>query len=272
MCVFFQLSYIEDGSVSMLEDFDIPIKAFNHERKIRVYTPIDYEKKSKHYPVLYMHDGQNVFEDQDAINGVSLGLREYLDTNEIEIIVVGIDTNTEGEERYNEYCPWVDGEFSAKLLGKPSYTGGKGDAYIDFIVNELKPYIDSTYRTLSESTSIGGVSLGGLISTYAACKYPDIFRNVVSISSAYWRNQEEIEKLLRNTNLSYIEKFYMDSGKTEVKNDERISKGFLESNLRIYNIVKEKIPNSTFLVIEDAEHHYSYFKERVPSIFTYLLS
>ena len=256
----------------MLENFDIPIKAFNHERTIRVYTPRGYQDATKRYPVLYMHDGQNVFEDQDAIHGVSLGLREYLETNDIEIIVVEIDTNTEGEERKNEYCPWVDSDFSKNLLGKPSYTGGKGDAYVDFIVSELKPYIDSKYRTLTESTSIGGVSLGGLISTYAACKYPDIFRNVIGISSAFWRNQEEIEKLLRNTNLSSIEKFYMDSGTTEVRNDERISKGFLESNQRINNIVKEKIPNSTFLVIKDAEHHYSYFKERVPGIFTYLLS
>lgn len=256
----------------MLENFDIPIKAFNHNRTIRVYTPRGYQEETKRYPVLYMHDGQNVFEDQDAIGGVSLGLKDYLDENEIEIIVVGIDTNTEGEGRYNEYCPWVDGEFSKNLLGKPSYTGGKGDAYVDFIVSELKPRIDSKYRTLPESTSIGGVSLGGLISTYAACKYPDIFRNVVGISSAFWRNQEEIEKLLRNTNLSSIEKFYMDSGTTEVKNDERISKGFLESNQRIYNIVKEKLPNSTFLVIEDAIHHYSIFKERVPVIFTYLFS
>jgi predicted alpha/beta superfamily hydrolase len=256
----------------MLENFDIPIKAFNHNRTIRVYTPRGYQDATKRYPVLYMHDGQNVFEDNDAIHGVSLGLREYLDTNEIEIIVVGIDTNTEGKARYNEYCPWVDGEFSKNLLGKPSYTGGKGDAYVDFIVSELKPYIDSKYRTLTESTSIGGVSLGGLISTYAASKYPDVFRNVIGISSAFWRNQEEIEKLLRNTNLSSIEKFYMDSGTTEVRDDERISKGFLESNQRIHNIVKEKIPNSTFLVIKDAEHHYSYFKERVPGIFTYLLS
>lgn len=256
----------------MLENFDIPIKAFDHNRTIRVYTPRGYQEATKRYPVLYMHDGQNVFKDQDAIHGVSLGLENYLDSNEIEIIVVGIDTNTEGEQRYNEYCPWIDGEFSKNLLGKPSYTGGKGDAYVDFIVSDLKPYIDSKYQTLTESTSIGGVSLGGLISTYAACKYPNIFRNVVIISSAFWRNQEEIEKLLRNTDLSSIEKFYMDSGTTEVRNDQRISKGFLESNLRIHTIVREKIPNATFIVIEDAEHHYSNFKERVPGIFSYLLS
>ncbi|MET1013576.1 MAG: alpha/beta hydrolase-fold protein [Paenisporosarcina sp.] len=253
----------------MLEKFTIPIKAFNQDRIIRVYTPTDYENETKHYPVLYMHDGQNVFEDKDAIHGVSLGLKDYLDSYKLEIIVVGIDTNTEGDERKNEYCPWVDGEFSKNFLGEPSYTGGKGDAYVDFIVNELKPYIDSKYRTI-ESTSIGGVSLGGLISTYAACKYPDIFRNVITISSAFWRNQEEIEELLRNSDLSSIERFYMDSGTTESRDNVRISKGFLESNQRIHTIIKEKVPNSKFLVFEDAEHHYSYFKERVHGIFTYL--
>lgn len=95
----------------MLEKFKIPISAFNHERTIRVYTPSTYEaEQTKRYSVLYMHDGQNVFEDQDAIQGVSLGLKE--DKSRLELIVVGIDTNTLGDERKNEYCPWVDGEYS----------------------------------------------------------------------------------------------------------------------------------------------------------------
>mgnify|MGYP003514044069 FL=1 len=96
----------------MLEKFKIPISAFNHERTIRVYTPSTYEaEQTKRYSVLYMHDGQNVFEDQDAIQGVSLGLKDYLDKSRLELIVVGIDTNTLGDERKNEYCPWVDGEY-----------------------------------------------------------------------------------------------------------------------------------------------------------------
>ena len=96
----------------MLEKFTIPISAFNHERTIRVYTPTHYRTdQSTRYPVLYMHDGQNVFEDQDAIQGVSLGLKDYLDKSRLELIVVGIDTNTLGDERKNEYCPWVDGEY-----------------------------------------------------------------------------------------------------------------------------------------------------------------
>ena len=256
----------------MLEKFTIPILAFNHERTIRVYTPSNYDaEQTKRYPVLYMHDGQNVFEDQDAIQGVSLGLKDYLDKSNFELIVVGIDTNMQDDERKNEYCPWIDGEFSKKLIGKASTTGGKGAAYVEFIVHELKPFIDATYRTLEDSSSIAGVSLGGLISTYAACRYPHIFTKVATISCAFWRNQEKIEKLLLQTDLSSIEKFYMDAGTNESE-DERISKGFLESNQAIFEILAGKITNTRFEILEDAEHNYSSFRKRVPEIFTELFS
>ena len=256
----------------MLEKFKIPISAFNHERTIRVYTPPTYEaEQTKRYSVLYMHDGQNVFEDQDAIQGVSLGLKDYLDKSKLKLIVVGIDTNTLGDERKNEYCPWVDGEYSKNLIGMASTTGGKGAAYVDFIVHELKPFIDSKYRTLEDSTSIAGVSLGGLISTYAVCRYPHVFTKVATISSAFWRNQEEIEKLLSQSDLSSIEKFYMDGG-TKESVDERISKGFLESNQAIYDILAGKIPNTRFEIVEDAQHNYTFFRKRVPEIFRELFS
>jgi predicted alpha/beta superfamily hydrolase len=255
----------------MLEKFTIPISAFNLERTIRVYTPVNYANQTRSYPVLYMHDGQNAFEDIDAIDGISLGLKNYLDECELGIIVVGIDTNTVGEERKNEYCPWVDGEFSKDLIGKPSSTGGKGAAYVDFIVNDLKPFIDSEYRTMKDSTSMAGISLGGLISTYAACQYPQIFTKIAAISSAFYRNQEEIEKLLRDTDLSAIEKFYMDCGTAE-SGDDRIDKGFLESNQRIFDILTDQVDDSKFKIIEDAEHNYTEFRKRISEIITYLFN
>ncbi len=253
----------------MLEKSTIPIPAFNLERIIRVYTPVNYSDHAQKYPVLYMHDGQNVFEDKDAINGVSLDLKKYLEANKLDIIVVGIDTNTVGDERKNEYCPWVDGEFSKNLIGTPSYTGGKGEAYVDFIVNELKPFIDSKYRTLKDSTSIAGISLGGLISLYAACKYPTVFTKVATLSSAFWRNQEKIEELIINTDSSILERLYMDAG-TRENNDEKISNGFLKSNQRIFELLHNKGVNVQFTIIEDAEHNYTFFKKRVPEMFSYL--
>ncbi|MFX3623165.1 MAG: alpha/beta hydrolase [Ectobacillus sp.] len=252
----------------VLEVFSVPIASFKQDRFIRVYLPQSYHKETKRYPVLYMHDGKNVFRDQDAAGGTSLELESYLEQNKLDVIVVGIDQNC--EERINEYCPWANGDYSKRILGHASSAGGKGALYIDFIVHELKPLIDNKYRTLKDCTAMAGISLGGLISTYAACRYPYIFKNITALSSAFFRNQEEIERLLQDSDLSAIERFYLDCGTKEAGVDDRISKEFLVSNLAVYEILKEKVPHAQFKVINDAEHSYVFFKERVPQLFSFL--
>lgn len=254
----------------MIETFKVPL--FEQARKIRVYLPSDYNKTIKYYPVLYMHDGQNVFDNKEAIGGVSLELHKYLDQNKIDIIVVAIDQNTIGDERINEYCPWKNGEFSKKLLGFISTTGGKGKDYVNFIVDKLKPLIDLKYRTKATQTFMAGISLGGLISTYAACCYPNIFKRVASISSAYYRNQEEIEELLEIGDLSNLERFYLDCGTMEAGENNEISDLFLLSNKVIYEIVKNKVTKTKFEIIEEANHNYNTFKERIPKFITFLTS
>ncbi|MBV7506641.1 alpha/beta hydrolase [Bacillus sp. sid0103] len=256
----------------MLEKFSLYMNSFKQERLIRVYLPDSYIEGNKRFPVLYMHDGQNVFEDEGAIKGISLGMKEYLDKSGLEIIVVAIDLNPEGEERVNEYCPWVNGEVSKQILGYASPSGGRGKEYIDFIVNELKPFIDEKYRTLENHTSMAGISLGGLISTYAACIYPHIFKRIAALSPGFYRNQEEIEKLLKTSDLSKIEKFYMDFGTKEVGADEEMNQVFLNLTNRVYEIVNEKMTDFHFQLVEDAEHAYIFFRERIPAVLSYLYS
>jgi predicted alpha/beta superfamily hydrolase len=254
----------------MLETFKVNL--FDTERKIRVYLPHGYDKTSKRYPVLYMHDGQNVFGSEEAIGGVSLELHEYLDKNEIDLIVVAIDLNTEGEERLNEYCPWTNGEFSEQLLGYKSTTGGKGNDYMEFIVNHLKPEIDHNYRTSATDSYMAGISLGGLISIYAACRYPTVFRRVAGISTAFFRNQEEIENLLKDTELSMIQRIYLDCGTSESGENTRVSELFLASNQAVYEILKDKVSKSKvqFHLIAGGEHNYKTFKKRLPEVITFL--
>ncbi len=248
------------------------MSSFNQERLIRVYLPHGYNEKDKRFPVLYMHDGQNVFEDEGAIKGVSLGMKDYLDKSGLEVIVVAVDLNPEGEERINEYCPWVNGEVSKQILGYASPTGGRGEEYIGFIVNELKPLIDGKYRTLENHSSMAGISLGGLISTYAACCYPHIFKRIAALSPGFYRNQEEIEELLRTSDLSEIEKFYMDFGTKEVGADEELNQVFLTLTKGVYEILNNKISNLNFQIIDDAEHAYIFFRKRIPEVFSYLFS
>lgn len=118
---------------------------------------------------------------------------------------------------------------------------------------------------------MAGISLGGLISIYAMCCYPTIFKNVAVISSAFYRNQEEIEKLIRESDLSPIESIYLDCGTKEAGAETLINKEFLASNQAIYEILKRKISNVTFDIIEEAEHNYLCFRKRVDNIFTLFL-
>ncbi|WP_214484737.1 alpha/beta hydrolase-fold protein [Bacillus sp. SM2101] len=254
----------------MIEIFSVYIPAFEEERKIRIYLPNDYNLVERRYPVIYMHDGQNVFRDNDAIGGVSLELETYLNEKKLNVIVVGIDQNK--EERKNEYCPWVNGEYSKKLRGEIEPFGGKGKQYINFIINELKPLIDDKYRTLIDHSSMAGISLGGLITTYACCRYPKVFKNIVIMSSAFYANQENIEELLRNTDLSEINSFYLDCGTNEAGEGTIISKEFVNSNKSVYDILKEKIPTINFNIIDGGEHNYLHFRNRIPELFNHLIN
>ena len=148
-------------------------------RRIWLYLPPDYATSKKKYPVLYMHDGQNLFEAKTSYSG-EWGVDEYLDSifkkGEKEVIVVGIDNGN--FKRMQEYNPW---EFQ-------SFGKGEGDQYVDFLVNTLKPYIDKHYRTLKDkpNTFIAGSSMGGLISLYAVLKYPQVYGGAGIFSPAFW--------------------------------------------------------------------------------------
>ncbi len=152
-------------------------------RRVWIYLPPDYEESTQDYPVLYMHDGQNVFDANTSYAGeweVDETLNALHNLGDKGIIVVAVDNG--GSLRINELTPWQN----------PEYGGGEGGLYIDFFVETLMPYINENYRTLSgaENTGIMGSSLGGLISLYAGIKYQDVFGKIGAFSPAYWINPE----------------------------------------------------------------------------------
>lgn len=253
----------------MIQTFTLPL--FGLERNIRLFLPSNYDVSNKRYPVLYMHDGQNVFGNDDAIGMVSLDIHRYLEQEEMDLIVVAIDQNPTGEERINEYCPWINGALVEQWLGEKSTAGGKGKQYVDFIVHTLKPYIDKNFRTLDTRTYMAGISLGALITMYAACTYPHIFTRVAGLSSAFYRNQEEMIRLIKESDLSELERCYLDCGTNEARDNELLSEQFLQSNMDIYQLLKEKTSYIEFNKIDKAIHHYTAFKERLPTVLSFLL-
>jgi len=165
-------------NVSIMDDaFFMP--QLDRTRRIWLYLPPDYDDSNENFPVLYMQDGQNLFDTYTSYSGeweVDETLNNLFDDGYQVPIVIGIDNG--GGERLNEYSPWVNLQ----------YGGGEGDEYIDFIVNTLKPYVDENYRTLPsrEFTGIMGSSMGGFISHYGVLKHQDIFSKAGIFSPSYW--------------------------------------------------------------------------------------
>lgn len=153
--------------------FDIP--QLGRQRRIWIYLPEDYAYSNKRYPVLYMHDGQNLFDRVTSFSG-EWQVDETLDRwTGPACIVVGIDNG--GQHRMSEYSPWDN-----------RYAKGEGPAYADFVVKTLKPFIDKNYRTLKSRryTGIAGSSMGGLISLYTAIEYQQTFGFAGILSPSLW--------------------------------------------------------------------------------------
>ncbi len=207
--------------------FNMP--QLNRSRRIWLYLPPDYQSTTKRYPVLYMHDGQNLFDAQTSFSGewgVDETLNNLFNSGDYGAIVVGIDNG--GGTRLDEYSPWLN----------PSYGGGEGAAYIDFIAQTLKPYIDANYRTLTdpENTCLFGSSMGALISTYGAVTYPNVFGKVGSFSPAYWFVLTNLTSYISNTpnGLSGLKVFHLggqNESATMVTHINSITNGLISKGL-----------------------------------------
>ncbi len=191
------------------ENFYMP--QLDRTRRIWIYLPPDYEDSGKSYPVLYMHDGQNVFDEKTSFAGeweVDETLNKLAEQGYRVPIVVAV--NNGGTLRIDELTPWHN----------PQYGGGEGNEYMAFIVETLKPYIDEHYRTLPgrNNTGIMGSSLGGLISLYGAVKYQNVFSKSGDFSPAYWINKDSIFRYVSRTGKKENIRFYQNAGSLEGDN------------------------------------------------------
>lgn len=212
-------------------DFDMP--QLERSRKIWIYLPKNYKESNNKYPVLYMQDGQNLFDDYTSFSGewnVDETLDDLIKSGTPACIVVGIDN---GPQRMTEYNPYTFEKF-----GK-----GEGDKYLEFIVKTLKPYIDRHYNTLKtpQNTLIAGSSMGGLISYYALLKHPDTFGSAGIFSPSFWI-ADKIKALtdLNGSKLKGKLFFYIgaEEGNGNVENMEDIVKKLGDnSTASIYSVI-----------------------------------
>ncbi len=173
-------------------NFNMP--QLNRSRKIWMYLPNDYQTAiNKRYPVIYVHDGQNIFDQATSFSGewqVDETMSSLQNQGNYGAIVVAIDNG--GSNRINEYSPWVNTQ----------YGGGQGDEYMAFIVQTLKPYIDQNFRTLTTAPNTGliGSSMGGLISLYGVAEYPQVFGKGGIFSPSIWFARTEVQNLINSKN------------------------------------------------------------------------
>lgn len=236
--------------------FTIEAPELETQKKIWVYLPASYEKTQKAYSVIYMHDAQNLFDAKTSFVG-EWQIDEYLDSiaND-ETIIIGIEHGN--EKRIDELTPYPH----------EKYGGGKGDLYLDFIKNTLKPKIDSSYKTRPESehTIIVGSSLGGLLSFYACIQYPETFGNAGVISPSFWLNKE-IYKLVEQAQIPESSRFYFLAGSNE--SEEMIPD--MEKMIVLLQrkgVHPENIKNS---IIEGGEHNETLWSKYFPMVYEWLI-
>lgn len=180
-------------------------------RDLIVYLPPGYYDTSDRYPILYLQDGQNLFDPATAFAGqdwhADVTADDLIDRGLIEpIIIVGL-YNT-GVRRVSEYTPTRD-PYRRK--------GGKGDRYAKMIAREVKPFIDSAFRTRrsAEDTGVGGSSLGGLVSLEAGLLYPRVFGKLAVLSPSVWWDQHSILKLVEGYRHQQRPRIWLDAGTAE---------------------------------------------------------
>lgn len=253
------------GDIRMLNEFAMP--PLKRHGDIAIYLPASYRTEPKRtYPVLYMLDGQNLFDNQTAYS-VEWRIDEHLEAMAVtdamqEIIVVAVPN---GPERFNEYIPWDFLDMSGQLQT------GRGDETIQFIKDTLKPHIDQYFRTQPQSqhTGLAGSSLGGLMAIYAAIAYPEVFGFVGAFSpSMAVQNSHKQPALLAGVNAvkSVTDtRIYIDMGYVEYE-------GYQEVN-SLTEALKAKGAGQIKLVKDDLGRHCEQdWSRRFPQAITWLLA
>jgi predicted alpha/beta superfamily hydrolase len=235
------------------EKFDMP--QLGRQRRVWIYLPADYASNTKKYPVIYMHDGQNLFDDFTSGYG-EWGIDELMDKMPAakQCIIVGIDHG--GEYRITEYDPYDS-----------KYGKGRGDDYVEFLVKTLKPYIDTHYRTKKDArhTTVAGSSMGGLISMYAVLKYPAVFGNGGIFSPAFWI-APEIFIYAQKQSLPGKARFYFVCGDSEddaMVADMKKMADIVEAK----GLDKQNIPT---VIVKGAKHNEKQWNGDFPAFYNWL--
>ena len=244
----------------MIEKWGIPVQPITGKkpRTVYVYVPDQArEDPEARFPALYMFDGHNVFFDQDATYGKSWGMGEYLDENQIPLMVVAVDCNHRPPHgRLSEYSPFT---FTDEHFGRVI---GRGKKFMDWLVEVLKPVIDARYPTLPdrETTWIAGSSMGGLMSLFAVTAYNDVFSRAAALSPSVWLVQGRMAPMIRQSQYAPGTVVYMDYGSREMGNHEGMLQCYMDTACALME--RGVLLNSR--IVPNGDHCEACWEEQIP--------
>jgi len=267
--IFAQQPHTLTGDIRFHKSFHS--KILNNDRDVVIYLPPGYESnKNKRYPILYLHDGQNLFDGATSfIPGREWRVDETAQTlitaGRIEpLIVVGI--YNAGKARIDEYTPAADEKYKM---------GGKADLYGRMLVEELKPFIDATYRTRKDAghTGLGGSSLGGIVSMYLALKYPDVFGRVAVVSPSVWFANKQIVHYAEGLKRKPKIRIWLDMGTKEGSTAKDAQAAVVDARLLEETLRKKGWKTGkdlSYFEAEGAEHNETAWAARVGPLLEFL--
>ncbi|MBG9982732.1 alpha/beta hydrolase [Aerococcaceae bacterium DSM 111020] len=247
----------------MIERFEYSFPYQDTMRTIHLYVPPYYYESTEHYPVMYMLDGHNLFHDASATYGTSWDLEYYLDQSDKKIIVVGIECPHEGESRLAEYAPCL---FESPRTSQIIH--GYGDEFLKWIIHQLKPFVDTHYRTLPfrEQTAIGGSSMGGLMALFGVIAHNQYFSKAACLSPSIGVCREYLKKAIDQVDILDDTRVYLSYGEREVDiidtlpdDVDYFSQAFTKQN--VTSLVYKQI---------DGEHNEASWREQNPLYINFL--
>ncbi|MBQ6395745.1 MAG: alpha/beta hydrolase [Atopobiaceae bacterium] len=180
-------------------------------RQLHIHLPEGYGSSDERYPVTYMFDGHNLFFDEKATYGKSWGMLGFLSSWSKPMIVVGMECSHEGYERLDEYCP-----YPSKVMGYETHP--KGEDTFRWIIDDVKPWVDSTFRTWGhrEATAIAGSSMGAMMSLYGVVVHNDVFGKAAGISTGARRYADALIRDIRRLGVDPDTRVFFSWGESEM--------------------------------------------------------
>ncbi|WP_443090169.1 alpha/beta hydrolase [Basfia succiniciproducens] len=250
-----------------MEEHFLYVPYYNHQRRIRVLLPKDYYKEDwQSYPVLYMHDGQNIFYSKESYSGYSWKIIPTIKYHKEfpKIIIVGIDNAT--VDRLDEYAPW---RTDVGNTAEARNTGGKGAEYGQWVVETVKPFIDGHYRTKPqrENTLLAGSSMGAIITAYMGAAYPHIFGHLGVFSLASWFSENEFLRFMHEHPIDRASRVFIQVGTKEGDDADaqyisNMNQAYINSTLYYYQALirtGHPLDNIRLKIMANEIHHEKYW-------------